>query len=211
MTMTPGDLLTTVPPPAAYPVITALVVLESVLFLGPFVPTLGLLLVAGGLAYTGTLTLPAVIACAAAGAVVGDFQAHRIGHRLGDGLRTGRLTRRIPGPAWDRAYAAIRRRGRPALLVCRFIPLVRTLAPHAAGAAGIPYRRLAPISATAGVAWACTETGVGYAAAASWSQLPGSQDVVLTVGAVAVTLLLALGIRAVVTCRRSSGVTRGDE
>lgn len=66
MTMTPGDLLATVPPPAAYPVITALVVLESVLFLGPFVPTLGLLLVAGGLAYTGTLTLPAVIACAAA-------------------------------------------------------------------------------------------------------------------------------------------------
>ncbi|MFE1173345.1 hypothetical protein [Streptomyces sp. NPDC058773] len=46
MTMTPGDLLTTVPRAAAYPVITALVVLESVLFLGPFVPTLGLLPVA---------------------------------------------------------------------------------------------------------------------------------------------------------------------
>lgn len=203
MTMTPGDLLTTVPPPAAYPVITALVALESVLFLGPFVPTLGLLLVAGGLAHAGTLTLPAVIACTAAGAVLGDFQAHRTGHRLGDGLRTGRSGRRIPGPAWDRAYGAIRRRGRHTLLVCRFVPLVRTLAPHAAGAAGIPYRRLTPFSATAGVAWACTEAGVGYAGTASWSQLPCTQDVVLTVGAVAATLLLALGVRAVVTCRRS--------
>lgn len=115
--MTPGDLLTTVPPPAAYPVITALVVLESVLFLSPFVPTLGLLLVAGGLAYAGTLTLPAVIACAAA------------------------------------------------------------------GAAGFPYRRLAPSSATAGAAWPCTEAGIGYASAATWGQLPGIQDVVLTVGA----------------------------
>ncbi|MEV0375624.1 hypothetical protein AB0I10_38765 [Streptomyces sp. NPDC050636] len=52
--MTPGDLLTTVPPPAAYLVITALVALESVFFLGPFVPILGLLLVAGGLAFAGT-------------------------------------------------------------------------------------------------------------------------------------------------------------
>lgn len=202
--MTPGDLLTTVPPPAAYPVITALVVLESVLFLGPFVPTLGLLLVAGGLAYAGTLTLPAVIACAAAGAVLGDFQAHWTGHRLGDRLRTGRVGRRIPAPAWDRAHAAIRRRGRHTLLICRFLPLVRTLAPHAAGAAGMPYRRLAPFSATAGVAWACTEAGIGYAGAASWSQLPATQDVVLTAGAVAATLLLALGIRTVVTRRRSA-------
>lgn len=194
--MTPGDLLTTVPQPAAYLVISALVALESVLFLGPFVPTLGLLLVAGGLAYAGTLTLPLVIVCAAAGAVIGDFQAHWTGHRLGDRLRTGRLGRRVPGPAWDRAYAAIRRRGRPALLFCRFVPLVRTLAPHTAGAAGIPYRQLAPFSAAAAVAWACTETGVGYVGAASWAQLPGKQGVVLTAGAVAVALLLALGVRA---------------
>lgn len=204
--MTPGDLLTTVPPPAAYPVITALVVLESVLFLGPFVPTLGLLLVAGGLAYAGTLTLPAVIACAAAGAVLGDFQAHWTGHRLGDRLRTGRVGRRIPAPAWDRAHAAIRRRGRHTLLICRFLPLVRTLAPHAAGAAGMPYRRLAPFSATAGVAWACTEAGIGYAGAATWGQLPGMQDVVLTAGAVAAALLLALGVRSLVTYRQSRGV-----
>ncbi|MYT30903.1 DedA family protein [Streptomyces sp. SID8354] len=209
--MTPGDLLATLPPLAAYPLITALVVLESVLFIGPFVPTLGLLLVAGGLAYAGTLTLPAVIACAAAGAIMGDFQAHWTGRRLGDGLRTGRFGRRVPGPVWDRAYAATRRCGRPALLVCRFVPLVRTLAPHAAGAARIPYRSLAPFSVTAGVAWACTETGVGYASAASWSQLVGRQSVVFTVGAVAAALLLALGIGTVVTRRRSRGVARGNE
>ncbi|MFE3653200.1 DedA family protein [Streptomyces sp. NPDC059101] len=211
MTMTPGDLLTTVPPPAAYLVITALVVLESVLFLGPFVPTLGLLLVAGGLAYAGTLALPAVIACAAAGAVIGDFQAHWTGHRFGDGLRTGRLGRRVPGPAWDRAYAAIRRRGRPALLVCRFVPLVRTLVPHAAGAARIPYRVLAPFSATAAVAWACTEAGIGYVSAAFWNQLPGAQGVVLTGGAVAAALLLALGVRAAVVRSRSRGLARSNE
>ncbi|MFK0296353.1 DedA family protein [Streptomyces sp. NPDC090442] len=165
----PTELLTGIPPTASYATITGLIVLESILPLSPFVPTLGLLLVAGGLAQSGALNLPAIIACAAAGAVLGDLQAQQTGYRLGDGLRGSRLGRRIPTSLWERASAATRRWGRSAVLVCRFVPLLRTVAPHAAGAAGVSYRRLAPFSLAAGLAWASMESGVGYAVAAGWS------------------------------------------
>ncbi|MFH8788287.1 DedA family protein [Streptomyces roseoverticillatus] len=198
----PAGLLADIPPAAAYPVITGVVALESVLLLGPFVPTLTLLLVAGGLAHAGTLALPAVIVCAAAGAVAGDLQAHRMGSRLGGGLRTGRLGHRVPAPAWDRACAVVRRRGRAAVLICRFLPLARTLAPHAAGAAGLPYRSLAPYSAAAGTAWAGAEAGAGYAGAASLrrlipAHLHGGAGVLLVVAVVAGAVLVVLTVRVV--------------
>ncbi|MFC5724848.1 DedA family protein [Streptomyces gamaensis] len=203
----PAGLLADLPPAAAYPVIAGVVALESVLLLGPFVPTLTLLLVAGGLAQAGTLALPAVIACAAAGAVAGDLQAHRTGSRLGGGLRTGRLGRRVPAPAWDRACAAVRRRGRSAVLLCRFVPLARTLAPHAAGAAGLPYRVLAPYSVAAAAVWACAEAGAGYAGAATLrrtiAEIPGGAGVL---AGVVVLVLTGLGVRCVRARRRLADV-----
>ncbi|WP_242584409.1 DedA family protein [Streptomyces sp. MST-110588] len=174
MPLNPAELLTGASPPAAYGVIAALVTSESVLLLGAFVPTLSLLLCAGFLSRTGTLWLPAVVLCAAAGAAVGDLLAHRTGRRLGPGLRSCRLGRRVPDTAWDRAWSAVRRRGGPALFLSRFLPVVRTVAPHVAGAAGVPYARLAPYSMAAGAVWACLETVAGYAAGSAYGQLFGA-------------------------------------
>ncbi|CAM5460355.1 membrane protein [Streptomyces purpurascens] len=54
----PSDLLGHLPARAAYAVLAAAVLAESVLLLGAFVPSLGLLLAAGALARTGPLGLP---------------------------------------------------------------------------------------------------------------------------------------------------------
>jgi membrane-associated protein len=157
--------LTDVPVAAAYLILAAALLAESVLFIGAFVPTLTLMLSAGALARTGDLHLLLVIAVAAGTVIVGDFLSQRAGRLLGARLRTAGIGRRIPATAWRRAEKLMARRGGQALLVARFIPVMRTLVPYLAGATVLPYRRIAPYSALAAGLWACAEAGAGYAAA----------------------------------------------
>ncbi|MGY0020451.1 DedA family protein [Streptomyces sp. YJ-C3] len=137
------------------------------LLIGAFIPTLTLLLASGTLARAGDLNLVLVIATASGAVVAGDALGHRTGHMLGSHLRTGRLGRRIPTAAWQRAEALMARRGGQAVFLSRFVPVVRTLTPHLAGATHLPYRRIAPYSLLAAPVWAGAEATTGYVAATS--------------------------------------------
>lgn len=153
--------------PAAYAVLTTAILGEAVLLIGAFIPTLAFMLTAGALARTGNLNLVLVVVITASAAMIGDALGIRIGHLLGSRLRTGGLGRRIPATAWQRAENLMDRRGGQAIFCCRFIPVLRTITPHLAGAANLPYRRVAPYSVLAAVLWASLESGAGYTAAAS--------------------------------------------
>lgn len=168
--------------------LAAAVLAESILLVGAFVPTLTLLLTAGAFARTGHISLLLVITTAAGAVVVGDLLAYRTGRFLGDRLRTGRMSHRIPGAAWNRAETLMTRRGGRAVFLARFLPVVRTLAPHFAGATRLPYRCIAPYSVGAACTWATAEAGVGYAAATSLQRI-------LTLGgpALAVIALAVVG------------------
>ncbi|WP_432142941.1 DedA family protein [Streptomyces sp. bgisy084] len=162
-----ASLLSKVPPTAAYTVLGTAIIAESVLLVGAVIPTLAFMLTAGALARAGSLNLLWVIAIAAVAVMAGDALGHRTGHLMGKRLRTGRLGRRIPASAWQRAETLMAKRGGPTLLVFRFVPVMRTVAPHLAGVLGLPYRQIAPYSALASVAWASVESGAGYTAAFS--------------------------------------------
>lgn len=186
-----ADLLGRVPAAVAYTVVAAVVLTESVLLIGAFVPTLTLLLTAGALARAGRLDPVAVVMIAATAVAVGDFLGHSTGRFLGAGLRTGRLGRRIPRTAWFSAEALMQRRGGQAVLVSRFVPVVRTLTPHLAGAAGLPYRRIASHSVVAALLWAGAEVGAGYLAAAL-RQIPAIGAPVLVVLAAGVAVVVPI-------------------
>ncbi|MEV8046871.1 VTT domain-containing protein [Streptomyces griseoluteus] len=184
-------LIGQVPAPAAYVILAAAVLSESVLLLGAFIPTLALLLASGALARAGDLNLILVISTAASAVVAGDALGHRTGHLLGSRLRTGRLGRRIPAAAWQRAQAHMTRRGGQAVCLSRFVPVMRTLIPHVAGATGLPYRRMAPYSLLAAALWAGAEAVAGYAAATSFQHVitfggPALAAAVAVIAAVAV-------------------------
>ncbi|WP_329074982.1 DedA family protein [Streptomyces niveus] len=189
------DALGSVPPAAAYAVIALAILAESILLVGAFIPTLTLMVTAGGMAHTGHINLLLVIAAAAAAAAVGDFLAHRTGRLLGGQLRAGRLAQRIPDPAWLHAEALMARHGGRAIFLARFLPVVRTLAPHTAGATRLAYRRIAPYSAVAACLWATAEAGVGYAAATSLQR-------VLTLGGPAVAVVALMGAGGALLWRR---------
>lgn len=154
-------------PVSAYVMLAAAVLLESVMLIGVFIPSFILLATAGVLARTGHLDLLPVVAAAAGAAVAGDFLGYRTGRLLSGQLRSSRVGRLIPDSAWQRAETLMTRHAGRAIFVARFIPFVRTLAPHYAGALRLSYLRIAPYSASAACLWAATEAGLGYAAAIS--------------------------------------------
>ncbi|MEV7244394.1 DedA family protein [Streptomyces sp. NPDC093248] len=202
MNVLPG-LIGQVPPPAAYALVAAAVLAESVLLIGAFVPTLTLLLASGALARAGGLSLTLVIAVASCAVVAGDAIGHRTGRLLGSRLRTGRLGRRIPAAAWQRAETLMTRRGGWAIFLARFVAVVRTLAPHLAGATGLPYRRIAPYSLLAAPLWAGAEAMAGYAAATSLQRA-------ITLSGPALLAAAALTAGAVLTARRTRGRARAS-
>ncbi|MCD0483589.1 VTT domain-containing protein [Streptacidiphilus sp. ASG 303] len=188
------------PPAAAYVIVATAVLAESVLLVGAFVPTFTLLLTGGALARAGQLDLPLLVAAAAGAAAAGDFLAHRTGRALGGRLRTGRLGRRLPSAAWRRAEALTARHGGRAVFLARFLPVVRTLVPHLAGAARLPYRGIAGHSLAAAPLWAAAEAGTGYAATASLQHALDLGGPVLAASAAAVAV--AGSARAAIRHRR---------
>lgn len=201
---TVSQLLGHLPHDLAYAVVAGAILAESVLLIGAFIPTLTLLLTAGALARSGDINLPLVIATAAAAVVAGDLLAHRTGRLLGTRLRTGRIGRRVPPTAWRQAERLMNRHGGRAVFITRFLPVIRTLAPHFAGATRLPYRRIAPYSVTAACLWATAEISAGYAAAASLERI-------LTLGAPILAAIAVVVLCAVTLWRRHSAPRRRHE
>ena len=111
-------------------------------------------------ATTGSPALVPILVAAAVGAVVGDGLCYLIGRRIGlerwRWQREGRI-----GAAIARVRAAVHRRTAVLVFTARYVPFARIAVNLAAGAGRVPLRRYLPLSAFAGVAWACYNVAIG--------------------------------------------------
>src|SRR4051812_10359716 len=118
---------------------------ETGLLIGFFLPGDSLLFTAGLLCATDAtaavhLSLPAVLVAAAAGALTGAQVGYLIGRKAGPAL-LDRPDRPRLQRAVVRADQALRRYGTgKAIVLARFIPLVRTVLNPLAGTVGVPVR-----------------------------------------------------------------------
>jgi membrane-associated protein len=136
-----------------------MVFIESgVLF--PFLPGDSLLFTAGLLHEQLQLTLPVLIGVVAAAAVAGDQVGYMLGRTFGRRwfkddariLKTARLTA---------AEDFFRRHGGAAVVLARFVPMVRTFAPLSAGIARYGYRSFTLWNLVGALAWAVSVTLLG--------------------------------------------------
>jgi membrane protein DedA with SNARE-associated domain len=154
------------------------------------------------LATTGsTATAPLVLAVAF-GATAGDHVGYLVGRRWGTRLADTRLIHRVGVQRWERATDLLRRHGVAALLASRLLPVVRTVMPAVAGAAGLSYPRFATASVVGALAWASLWVGAGSTINAL-SQTVGTPVVIAVLAVVAATAAL------VTWCRRVSAVHTG--
>ena len=144
--------------PWLIPALFALVVADAFLVI---LPSETAVVALGALwATTGSPALAPIVVAAAVGAVVGDGLCYLIGRRIGlerwRWQREGRI-----GAAIARVRAAVHRRTAVLVFTARYVPFARIAVNLAAGAGRVPLRRYLPLSAFAGVAWACYNVAIG--------------------------------------------------
>ncbi len=145
--------------PAALGVIGLMVFIESgVLF--PFLPGDSLLFTAGLLHEQLQLTLPVLIGVVTAAAIAGDQVGYMLGRTVG--RRWFKDDARILKTAHLRTTEDFfRRHGGAAVVLARFVPMVRTFAPLSAGIGRYGYRSFTLWNIAGALAWATSVTLLG--------------------------------------------------
>lgn len=145
--------------PAVLAGIAVLIFIESgVLF--PFLPGDSLLVTAAITSAALGIAPWQVAVVASIAAVAGDQVGYWIGRRFGRRLfRAG--ARVLTTARLDEAEAFFTRWGGLSLVLGRFVPMVRTYVPLAAGTADMHYRRFILWNVVGAVGWACGLTVVG--------------------------------------------------
>ncbi len=147
----------------AYALVGGLAFLETSAFVGLVAPGELAVVVGGVLAGRGRLELPVLVAVVWAAAAAGDLCGYALGRTAGRGflLRHGRRVG-VSEARLAVAERAFARHGVKAVVVGRFVGVIRALGPFAAGASGMPAARFVSADLAGAGLWAVTFTGLGY-------------------------------------------------
>jgi membrane protein DedA with SNARE-associated domain len=171
-----------------YALVAGLAFLETGAFVGLIAPGETAIVLGGVVAAEGDVSLPLILLAAWLAAALGDLVSYALGRRLGRdflirrGPRLGVTPTRLA--TVDGFFA---RHGGKAILIGRFVGLVRAVAPFLAGAARLPLRTFIPFSLLGTALWSASFTLAGYAFHESFSTAAGA----LTHGALALAVLAA--------------------
>jgi membrane-associated protein len=181
---------------------------ETGLLVGLFLPGDSLLFTAGLFAAAGAgapvqLSLPLVIVAAAIGATAGAEAGYLIGRRSGPLLLEGHDRPRLRA-ATERAGHYLDRYGYgKAIVLARFVPLVRTVLNPLAGIAGVPHAIFTRWQVLGGLLWTVGVTVAGYVLGKT---IPGIDRYLLPVIALVVLVSLTpIAIEALRTRRARAG------
>ena len=168
-----------------YPILFGICVGDAII---PAFPSETAVIVTGIQAARGQLSLELVIACAAAGAFIGDNLCYALGRWLGTPTVERFFSGEVAQRRLDWARNFLEERGSYVLIVARFIPGGRTATTFTAGLVHLPWlTRFVPYIFIAAIAWACYAALLGYFGGMLFKDRP------------ILALLVAFGIAASVT------------
>lgn len=146
-----------------YAILFLIVFVETGLVVMPLLPGDSLLFAAGALAanpaneFSIFILIPLLIAAALLGDNTNYYIGSRIGVRIFD-LKWKLLKREY----LDQTHAFYEKHGGKTLIMARFVPIVRTFAPFAAGLGTMGYRKFIGYCISGAVLWVCSISIAGY-------------------------------------------------
>jgi len=147
-----------------YPILFAVIFAETGLVVTPFLPGDSLLFAVGALSAvdsSGTLHAPLASLVLGAAAVLGNTVNYSIGRAIGPPAFSGRY-RLLKVEYLKRTEEFFRHHGGMAILLSRFVPVIRTCAPFVAGVGRMPYARFLTWNFAGGFAWVLLFVWGGY-------------------------------------------------
>ena len=145
-----------------YAVLFLIVFLETGVVVTPFLPGDSLLFVAGTIAAAGELDIHGLVLLLIAAAIAGDSLNYAIGRYLGPRVFRFDDSRFFKRAYVDRTHAFFERHGGKAIIIARFVPIVRTYAPFVAGIGAMRYRRFLMFNVTGAVLWVALLAYAGF-------------------------------------------------
>ncbi len=184
-----------------YALLFVIVFCETGLVVTPFLPGDSLLFVVGALAAAGGMDIVTVMAVLVTAALSGDNVNYWIGRWAGPKVFRQEDARWFNRRHLERTHAFYERYGGKAIVIARFVPIVRTYVPFVAGIGTMPYLRFLAFSVAGALLWVVSLCLAGY-----WfGNRPLVKDhlgaMILVIVAISVTPIAAGFLRA----RRAGG------
>jgi membrane-associated protein len=149
-----------------YALLFAIVFAETGLVVAPFLPGDSLLFATGALCATGVLNTPTALGLLALAAFAGNAVNYTVGRLIGPRVFSAKdrskLSHRLLNQEHlRRAQVFFEHYGGKAVILGRFVPIVRTFVPFVAGAAQMPPHSFVFYNFAGAAAWVCLCLGAG--------------------------------------------------
>jgi len=145
-----------------YALLFLIIFLETGVVVTPFLPGDSLLFATGALAATGAIDVTSVLVLLTGAAVMGDNTNYLIGRLIGPRVFTEQHTRFLKREHMLRTQSFYDKHGGKAVVLARFVPIVRTFAPFVAGVGRMHYPHFLAFDVGGGILWVWSFGLLGY-------------------------------------------------
>ena len=147
-----------------YSVLFLVIFIETGLVAMPFLPGDSLLFTAGLFARSGHLNLSYLLILLFIAAILGDNCNYWIGRKIGLKIFTIKIKGKliVKKEYLNKTHLFFEKYGTKAIIMARFVPIVRTFSPFAAGVAEMDYKKFVSFDLLGGALWIGSLTIAGY-------------------------------------------------
>ncbi len=135
---------------------------ETGLVVMPFLPGDSLLFVAGAVAATGGIDVNLLVLLLCVAAILGNTVNYAVGRTLGKKLAAKPGAWFIKQEHLDRTHGFFEKHGGKAVILTRFMPILRTFAPFVAGIGAMPFARFQLFNIVGALIWVISLVYGGY-------------------------------------------------
>ncbi|EKN4767064.1 TPA: DedA family protein [Yersinia enterocolitica] len=147
-----------------YGILFLILFCETGLVVTPFLPGDSLLFVAGALASlpSNDINVHIMVALMVTAAILGDAINYTIGRVFGEKLFSNPDSKIFRRSYLDKTHQFYEKHGGKAIILARFVPIIRTFAPFVAGMGKMSYRHFATYNVIGALVWVLLFTYAGY-------------------------------------------------